>query len=76
MRIFNYSEARQNFAAVLNRSLDEEVIIKRKDGTQFKIVPFTTRHSKRSPFDVKGVDTDVSLGEILEAVRESREYDR
>ena len=76
MRIFNYSEARQNFAAVLNKSLEEEVIIKRKDGTQFKIIPFNTRHEKRSPLDVEGIDTDISLVEILDAIRESREYNR
>ena len=76
MRIFNYSEARQNFAAILNKSLEEEVIIKRKDGTQFKIIPFKTRHEKRSPFDVEGIDTDISLVDILDAIRESREYNR
>ena len=76
MRIFNYSEARQNFAAVLNKSLEEDVIIKRKDGTQFKIIPFNTRQEKGSPFDVEGIDTDISLVEILDAIRESREYNR
>ncbi|MCK5734845.1 MAG: type II toxin-antitoxin system Phd/YefM family antitoxin [Spirochaetaceae bacterium] len=76
MRIFNYSEARQNFAAVLNKSLEEEVIIKRKDGTQFKIIPIKSRNEKQSPFDVEGIDTDISLVEILDAIRESREDNR
>ncbi|GHU39450.1 hypothetical protein FACS1894190_04150 [Spirochaetia bacterium] len=38
MRIYNYSEARQNFATVLNTALKEEVIITRKDGSRFKLL--------------------------------------
>jgi hypothetical protein len=34
MKIYNYSEARQNFSTVLNTALKEEVIITRKDGSK------------------------------------------
>ena len=36
MKIYNYSEARQNFSTVLNTALKEEVIITRKDGSKYK----------------------------------------
>ena len=38
MRVYNYSEARQNFATVLNTALKEEVIITRKDRSKFKLI--------------------------------------
>jgi hypothetical protein len=38
MRIYKYSEARQNFSTVLNTALKEEVIITRKDGNRFKLI--------------------------------------
>ena len=75
MRIYNYSEARQNFSTVLNTALKEEVIITRKDGSKFKITSIhENRKKKRSPLeDIKGIKTDVTMGDILEAIRESRE---
>jgi hypothetical protein len=33
MRVFNYSEARQPFASLLNMALKEDVIITKKDGS-------------------------------------------
>jgi hypothetical protein len=38
MKIYKYSEARQNFSTVLNTALKEEVIITRKDGNRFKLI--------------------------------------
>jgi PHD/YefM family antitoxin component YafN of YafNO toxin-antitoxin module len=38
MKIYNYSEARQNFSMVLNTALQEEVIITRRDGVKFKLI--------------------------------------
>ena len=66
MRIYNYSEARQNFATVLNTALKEEVIITRKDDSRFKLLE-----------DIKGIKANVSMPDILEAIRygrEDREY--
>jgi antitoxin (DNA-binding transcriptional repressor) of toxin-antitoxin stability system len=72
MKIYNYSEARQNFSTVLNTALKEEVIITRKDGSKFKLVPIL--ENKKSPLeDIKGIKTDVSMSDILDAIRESRE---
>jgi hypothetical protein len=70
MVVFTYSQARQNFAAVLDRALKEgKVLIKRKDGSTFTLTPEIL---KKSPLDVKGIKTAVSTDEIVNAVRESR----
>ena len=70
MVVFTYSQARQNFAAVLDRALKEgKVLIKRKDGSTFTLTPETL---KKSPLDVKGVKTAVSTDDIVKAVRQSR----
>lgn len=71
MTVFTYSQARQNFAAVLDRALKEgKVIIKRKDGSMFTLAPETTN---KSPLDLKGIKTKVSTKDIVRAVRESRQ---
>ena len=72
MKVFNYSEARQNFSSMLNTALKEDVVIKRKDGSSFKVVPITGKNSK-SPFDVPGIEAAVSTSEILDIIREGRE---
>ena len=74
MRIFNYSEARQNFTTVLNTALKEEVIIRRKDGSRFKIVPIPGNNKGKSPLEgIKGVKANVTTQELLEIIREGRE---
>lgn len=73
MKVYNYSEARQNFALILNTALKEEVIITRKDGSKFKLISITENESK-SPLDVKGINCKIDTNEILEVIREGREY--
>lgn len=71
MRVFTYSEARQNLAKLLNLAKKEEVRIRRRDGSLFMLRAQTD--SGGSPFDVRGVRTKASTRDILDAVRESRE---
>jgi hypothetical protein len=71
MKVFNYSEARQNFSNMLNTALKEDVVIKRRDGSKFKVVPITEKDSK-SPLDVPGIEASVSTSEILDIIREGR----
>jgi prevent-host-death family protein len=75
MRIYNYSEARQNFSTVLNTALKEEVIITRKDGSKFKLISINENPKKaKSPLeDIKGIKTNITMDDILEAIRDSRE---
>lgn len=74
MKVYNYSEARQNFSNLLNTALKEDVVIKRKDGSRFKVIPITENESK-SPFDVPGVESSLSTSEIIDIIRLGRERD-
>ncbi len=70
MKVFTYSEARQNLSKILVLAQSEEVEIKRKDGTVFSLKSKAKR--KSSPFDVAGVKTKATTQDILDAVRTSR----
>jgi len=70
MKVYTYSEARQRFADILNTAKNEEVIIKRRGGETFSI---NFKKSKKSPFDVPGIQTKATTKDILASVRESRE---
>jgi PHD/YefM family antitoxin component YafN of YafNO toxin-antitoxin module len=71
MKIYTYSEARQKLADILEESKADEVIIRRRKGDMFSIVPKSPL--RRSPFDVRGLSKNITRKEILEAIRESRE---
>jgi hypothetical protein len=71
VKIYTYSQARNKLADILEESKSEEVVIRRRKGDMFSIVPKAPR--KRSPFDVPGLTTGVTRKEILDALRESRE---
>lgn len=72
MKVFTYSEARQNLSRILNLAQKEEVEILRKDGSVFSL---RAKGSKpKSPFDLPGVNTAATTSDVLDAVRESREH--
>lgn len=71
MKVFTYSEARQQLSKLLNLARTEEVEIRRRDGSVFSLR--AKEPESKSPFDVPGIDTQASTRDILEAVRESRE---
>ncbi len=71
MKVYTYSQARQQLAKLLDDARREgQVQIKRRDGQTFVLKPI---EEKKSPLDVAGVNTGISLNELNEAVRESRE---
>ena len=70
MKVFTYSEARQNLSKGLKIAQREEVEIRRRDGAVFSLV--SKAREERSPFDVPGIKTKASTRNILDAVRESR----
>jgi len=72
MKVYTYSQAREKLADILEESKTEEVVIRRRKGDMYTIVPRPTR-PRRSPFDVPGLRKRISRDEILEAIRESRE---
>ncbi len=71
MKTYTYSQARERLANILEESKKEEVVIRRRKGDMFSILPKTP--SRRSPFDVPGLNKKISRKEILEAIHESRE---
>jgi prevent-host-death family protein len=75
MRVYSYSEARQQLASVLNRARREgEVRIRRRDGEVFAVRP--AEGERDSPLDVPGVSVRITTDDIVTAVRESRRSTR
>lgn len=70
MKIYTYSEARQNLATLLEEAQKEgSVAIRRRDGQTFVIKP---ELKTESPFDVEGVDLRITRDEIVSFVHEGR----
>ncbi|HEX3033708.1 MAG TPA: type II toxin-antitoxin system Phd/YefM family antitoxin [Thermodesulfobacteriota bacterium] len=70
MKIYTYTQARQNFASLLEQARREGAVgIRRRDGQTFilKPVPITG-----SPLDVEGVDIGITAEEIVSFVHEGR----
>ena len=72
MRVVTYSEARQNFASILEQSKEEEIIVTRKDGSRYRI-SYIDEQEQRSPFDIESCGVNLELNTILSALGESRE---
>ena len=71
MLVVTYSEARQNFASILDKSKnDGAVLVKRADGSVFRISPEV---SESSPF--AGIKTlfDIRHEDIMQSLKETRE---
>ena len=71
MREYSFTEARQQFASVLDEAKREGVVcIKKRDGEAFYLKP---AELKKSPLDVEGVDLGLNSSEIVGVIREGRE---
>lgn len=71
MKEYSFTEARQNFAAILEETKKEGVVcIKKRNGEAFFIKPAVV---KKSPLDVEGVNLNISSSEIVDVIREGRE---
>jgi len=55
MKVFTYSEARQNLSNLLIMAQNEEIVIRRKDGAIFSLT--AKKRKATSPFDVPGIKT-------------------
>jgi hypothetical protein len=66
MKAYTYSEARENFASVLEEA--------ERDGAVFRLSP--APKSKSSPLDVPGVKLNVKTQDLVAVVREGRERPR
>jgi hypothetical protein len=71
MKVYTFSEARQNFATVLDNAQKEGAVrITRRDGRVFTVQP---ESAAASPLAVRPVALKLSRCEIVAAVREGRE---
>lgn len=71
MQVYTYSEARQKLAMVLDQAESTgKVLIRRKDGRVFALVP---EKSPSSPLDVPTIKARISTQDIVDIVREGRE---
>ena len=74
MKLYTYSDARQQFANVLDTASREgKVLIRKRDGSLFSLTP---EPELKSPFDFEGIATDVRTSEIISTLREERERAR
>ena len=69
MKVYTYSEARQNLSKILNESKAEDVLVRRRGGGVFRISP---ESRTGSPFEIEGVKPTATTSDILRAVREVR----
>ncbi len=72
MKVFTYSEARQNLSKLLVLAQKEEIEIRRKDGGVFSLR--SKRGKSKSPFDVPGVKNSASTADVIDAIKESRQH--
>jgi antitoxin Phd len=71
MQIYTYSEARQKLAAVLDQAENSgKVLIRRKDGRTFALIPESIT---ASPLDIPTIKAKISTKEIVDIIREGRE---
>lgn len=73
MRVYTYSEARQRLSELLDLARTEDVLIKRRGGETFVL---RYQRDARSPLDVPGIETNATTEDILDVIRESREWPR
>ncbi len=71
MQIYTYSEARQKLAALLDQAENSgKVMIRRKDGRTFALVP---EKVASSPLDVPSIKAEITTQELVDTIREARE---
>ncbi len=70
MRVYTYSEARQRLSSVLDKAESSgKVLIRRKDGRVFALVP---EDATMSPLDVPSIKARISTKELVSIVRKER----
>jgi prevent-host-death family protein len=70
MQVYTYSEARQKLASLLDKAeTTGRVIIRRRDGRAFALVPQVTW---ASPLDIPSIKARISTPELVDLVRKER----
>jgi len=71
MKTYSYSEVERNLSTILNTALTQDVIIRKRDGRKFRIIP-VTENTSQSPFEVPGINTGISTKDIVDILKQSR----
>lgn len=66
---YNYTNAKENFAFVLEKALNEGKVKVRKNNQLFVITP---ESNHISPLDIEGIDVKMTSEEIIQFIHESR----
>jgi Antitoxin Phd_YefM, type II toxin-antitoxin system len=69
MKVYSFTEARQNLAKLLTEASSSGAIIKRRNGETYVVRRETLAGS---PLDVPGISTRATTDDILAAVADSR----
>jgi hypothetical protein len=70
MKVYTYTQARQNLASLLDQAAKKgEVWIKRQGGRVYAVRPAPR---KGSPLDVQGINVGLTADEIVQFVQEGR----
>ena len=75
MKKYNLSEARKNFTEVLDSAIGDDVIIERRDGSRFQILPIGggKKAAEKSPLsEIKCVGVNIPLDVLLSVIKEGR----
>jgi hypothetical protein len=71
MAVVPYSDIQTNIAEVFDMAMKEPVLIKRQDGLCFTLSSVNAGSTLKSPFEQSaGVDTTVTMDDILEALHD------
>ena len=70
MQVYTYSEARQKLASVLDKAeTTGRVIIRRRDGRSFALVP---QETSLSPLDIPSIKARISTPQLVDLVKQER----
>ncbi len=74
MRTYNYNEFTDDFSMILDLALSEDVVIKSKEGINYRLIPVNENKIGKSPFEgIKGIKANVSTQELVEIIRQGRQ---
>jgi len=74
MTLYNYADARRNLPKLFETAMREDVLIRWRDGRQFKLSPVTdTGEEVTSPLEaIQGVNANVTMDDILDAIKDRK----
>ena len=73
MRTYNYFEAQEDLSVVLDSALAEDVVIKNKDGLNYRLSPVIENNRAKSSLEgITGIKANVTTRELVEIIREGR----